>query len=123
MNVYDFDKTIFYPDSSFCFFFYCLRHYPRAVLRRSGEIVRFALRYARRAVSTKELKEKLFAFLCDLPVKRFREAFPDGQIDAFYSDSFSDAPLARIARQAWLVKKETLSPWPLDAEGKRKDRD
>ncbi len=196
MNVYDFDKTIFYPDSSFCFFFYCLRHYPRAVLRRSEEIVRFALRYARRAVSTKELKEKLFAFLCDLPdpeetvrrfwderfsgvgrwylaqkreddliisaspeflvreatgrlgvallgtrmdmhsgriegenchdaekVKRFREAFPDGQIDAFYSDSFSDAPLARIARQAWLVKKETLSPWPLDAEGKRKDRD
>ena len=29
MNVYDFDKTIFYPDSSVTFCLYCLRRYPR----------------------------------------------------------------------------------------------
>ncbi|MBQ8110305.1 MAG: haloacid dehalogenase-like hydrolase [Clostridia bacterium] len=44
-------------------------------------------------------------------VRRFRERFPDGKIDAFYSDSYSDAPLARLAGQAWLVKGERLEPW------------
>ena len=33
MNVYDFDDTIFVPDSSFCFVRFCLRHYPRAVFK------------------------------------------------------------------------------------------
>ena len=33
MNVYDFDQTIFYPDSSCTFFLYCLKKYPGAVLR------------------------------------------------------------------------------------------
>ena len=28
MNVYDFDQTIFYPDSSYCFLLYCLKKYP-----------------------------------------------------------------------------------------------
>ena len=44
-------------------------------------------------------------------VRRFREQFGDAVIDRFYSDSHSDDPLARIARQAYLVKGETLSPW------------
>lgn len=185
MNVYDFDKTVFYPDSSYTFFLYCLKRYPGAVLRTGGDILRVWPRYLRRAASTKELKEKLFAFLRFVPepeklikafwdehisgvgawylaqkrpddliisaspeflvreaadrlgvsllatrmdlhsgriegenchdeekLRRFREAFPDGVIDEFYSDSLSDAPLARIAGRAWLVKKETRSPWP-----------
>ena len=185
MNVYDFDKTIFYPDSSVSFFLYCLRKHPHAVLRTGKDIVRYSLRYTNKNVTTKELKEKLFAFLLFLPepekavsefwdthfsgigkwylaqkrsddlivsaspeflvgeaarrlgvsvlgtrmnihtgqiegenchdvekTKRFFEAYPDGKIESFYSDSLSDAPLARLARQAWLVNKETLSPWP-----------
>ena len=32
-------------------------------------------------------------------------------IDEFYSDSRSDAPLARMAKRAYLVKGETLLPW------------
>lgn len=196
MNVYDFDKTIFYPDSSVSFFLYCLKHYPAAVLPRSKDIVRTALLYARRAVNTKELKQVLFSFLRGLPepeeavrrfwdkrfhgigawylarrreddliisaspeflvrepasrlgvallgtrmdirsgviegenchdeekVRRFYAAYPDGKIEDFYSDSLSDAPLARIAQRAWIVKKEKLSPWPTDGAGRRKDRD
>ena len=44
-------------------------------------------------------------------VRRFREIFPDGEIDDFYSDSHSDDPLAKLARRAFLVKGEKLLPW------------
>lgn len=38
-------------------------------------------------------------------VNRFYKEFPDGKIDKFYSDSKSDLPLAKIAKEAFLVKK------------------
>ena len=44
-------------------------------------------------------------------VRRFYEVFPEGKIDEFYSDSYSDTPLARLARKAYLVKGEKLLPW------------
>ena len=44
-------------------------------------------------------------------VRRFREVFPDGVIDNFYSDSHSDDPLAALAKQAWLVKGERIKAW------------
>ena len=36
-------------------------------------------------------------------VRRFYEAYPDGVIENFYSDSVSDAPLARIAKEAFVI--------------------
>ena len=36
---------------------------------------------------------------------------PDAQIEDFYSDSYSDDPLARIAKRAILVKGDQLLPW------------
>lgn len=185
MNVYDFDKTIFYPDSSYAFFCFCLKHYPAAFLRTAPQVIGYSLLYAVGAVRTKTLKEQLFSFLRYLPepreaveafwrgsfagigewyltqkkeddliitaspeflvgvaaerlgvrligtrmdiqsgrisgenchddekVNRFREAYPDGEIDEFYSDSLSDTPLAMIAKRAFLVKKGKLSAWP-----------
>jgi len=47
-------------------------------------------------------------------VRRMREAYPEAQIDAFYSDSKSDLPLARLARKAVLVKDDVLEPFVLD---------
>jgi len=44
-------------------------------------------------------------------VRRFRERFPDASIDDFYSDSYSDDPLAQIAKRAILVKGDHLLPW------------
>ena len=63
MNTYDFDKTIFYPDSSACFYRYCLKHYPAAVLPTLRDSLRMALRYNRGEVTEKALKEQLFSFL------------------------------------------------------------
>lgn len=44
-------------------------------------------------------------------VRRFYEAFPEGEIDDFYSDSYSDDPLAQISKRAFLVKGDQLLPW------------
>lgn len=42
----------------------------------------------------------------------FRERFPDGHIEAFYSDSLSDTPMARLAERAYLIKRGVPTPWP-----------
>lgn len=44
-------------------------------------------------------------------VRRFREAFPRDRVEAFYSDSRSDDPMAALADHAWLVKGDKLLPW------------
>ena len=45
-------------------------------------------------------------------VKRFYAVFPNGKVDAFYSDSFSDTPMAKLASKAYLIKKGQVFPWP-----------
>jgi len=47
-------------------------------------------------------------------VVRFEQCFPDGKIDEFYSDSYSDSPLAALADKAFLVKGNKLLPWRRD---------
>lgn len=44
-------------------------------------------------------------------VVRFYDAFPNGKIDSFYSDSYSDTPLAKISQKAYLVKGDKLLAW------------
>ncbi len=186
MNVYDFDQTIFEPDSSYAFVLYCLRHYPRAVSRalpRAGLMGALRLLKLR---DTRALKEEVFSFLPLLDdvdriveefwaenisgvsawylaqkqeddlilsaspafllqpvadwlgvrliatpmdkhtgkiigknchdyekVTRFYAAFPNVRPARFYSDSLSDAPMARIAEEAFLVKHGECLPWPL----------
>ncbi len=43
--------------------------------------------------------------------RRFAAAFPDGEIEAFYSDSLSDAPMAELSAESFVVSGETLLPW------------
>ena len=49
-------------------------------------------------------------------VRRFREHYPDGHIDGFYSDSWSDLPLAKLADSAYLIKHETVCTWDTKAK-------
>jgi putative flippase GtrA len=44
-------------------------------------------------------------------VRRFRERYGDAEIDEFYSDSCSDAPLAEKAHRSFIVKGTTCIPW------------
>ena len=64
MNVYDFDETIFVPDSSFCFVRFCMRHYPRAVFRvLPGTLWQFILYLREGRKDAGKLKESMFSFL------------------------------------------------------------
>ena len=186
MNVYDFDETIFHPDSSFSFVLYCLRRYPRAVLRAiPASVLAWVLYLKNGRKDAQQLKEALFSFLNriedvegtverfwdehfeeieswylnqrsedDLIIsaspefllapaaerlgvrllatpmnpytgkitgknchdaekqRRFLEAYPGERVHAFYSDSLSDAPMAELAEEAFLVKGTAILPWP-----------
>lgn len=58
MNVYDFDKTIFYPDSSCCFILYCLKKHPGKVLPALLGAVPMVF-----GGYTQRMKEQFFSFL------------------------------------------------------------
>ena len=44
-------------------------------------------------------------------VRRFREKYPYESVDQFYSDSFSDLPMAKIAEKSFLIHNGCLKPW------------
>ena len=44
-------------------------------------------------------------------VVRFRALFPNEEVDEFYSDLYCDTPMARLAKRAYIVKGEKLTPW------------
>ena len=187
MNVYDFDNTVFRPDSSFAFCMFCLRRYPRLMLNDvSGLLPALIAIRSGKISDVSPLKERVFSFLRYLPdvdqtvcdfwqanlsgfqtwyleqkrsddviisaspefllksvtedylgvhliatkmdrytgrilglnchdmqkVIRFREEYPWASVDAFYSDSLTDGPMAEIADQAYFVCKDGLVPWP-----------
>ena len=44
-------------------------------------------------------------------VRRFREIFGNAKIKEFYSDSFSDTPMAEISEKAFMIKGTKISDW------------
>ena len=44
-------------------------------------------------------------------VKRFREQYPYENIEKFYTDSISDIFMAKEAKQAYIVKGNTIKEW------------
>lgn len=45
-------------------------------------------------------------------VRRFYEKFPESiRVDNFFSDSYSDTPLARLASESFIVKGNKLEKW------------
>lgn len=184
MNVYDFDKTIFYPDSSWTFCLYLAKKYPAVFIDsawtiakgfymtvKTGEpayyketafsmikylpdvdsfVNRFWEENKNKLLSwykkekkpddvivsagpeflLKPLAEILGVRLIATPmdkfsgriiginnsgeekVRRFRAEYPEERIDAFYSDSLRDAPMAHIAKNAFICKRGKIFPWP-----------
>ena len=92
MNAYDFDKTIFYPDSSACFFRYCLKKHPWPVMRVLPVSVGLFVRYRKKQLGARELKQQLFSFLGEL-----NDA--EELVASFWEENFS-----RIG--AWYLKQK-----------------
>jgi HAD superfamily phosphoserine phosphatase-like hydrolase len=53
-------------------------------------------------------------------VMRFQEKFPNSEVNEFYSDSQSDAPMANIARKSFLVKGERIINWNIEQHHSKK---
>ena len=107
MNVYDFDRTIFFPDSSTCFVLYCLRHYPRAVLPALPGAAFLGLKRMASLADTRELKQQVFSFLSSLDnvdeiVKQFWEE-KRGQIADWYLEQRRPDDLIISASPAFLL--------------------
>ena len=43
--------------------------------------------------------------------RRFFERFSSDDIDSFYYDSYSDTPMAKLAKKAYIIKKHRPLPW------------
>lgn len=109
MNVYDFDKTVFYPDSSVCFFLYCLRHYPRQVLNVAPYSLVQALSYLwNRKRDAKKLKEALFSYLNRIEdVETVVESFWEknfSRVQPWYLEQKKDDDLIISASAEFLLK-------------------
>ena len=44
-------------------------------------------------------------------VARFRKEYPKSSIDEFYSDHYSDSPLAKLSYKAYIVNGDKISDW------------
>lgn len=54
--------------------------------------------------------------------RRFREIYGETVIECFYSDSYSDLPMAKIAREAVMVKGDDLRPFFGNEKPERKKK-
>lgn len=49
-------------------------------------------------------------------VNRFLEKFPNKIVEKFYTDSYSDAPMAILARKAYMVNRSNVKEWIINHE-------
>lgn len=83
MNVYDFDKTIFNPDSSKKFIFYCLKKKPYVVYRLPLAGVYF-IKYKLGLCEKDAMKEKLFSIIRHFqPLDKYVHDFWSKNMDGF----------------------------------------
>ena len=109
MNCYDFDQTIFFPDSSYLFVMHCLRRYPKAVLRALPGTLLFGLLKLLGRRDTREVKEKVFSFLpylddVDRVVQEFWEENFESGIAAWYLNQRRDDDVILSASPEFLLQ-------------------
>lgn len=108
MNVYDFDNTIFYPNSAVLFCLYCARRFPKKVLKHSLQIVWYSLLYLLHKSSLKKTEEQIFKFITEIPdVTAVSEAFWDkyqNKISEWYLLQKRDDDLIISASPEFLLK-------------------
>ena len=44
-------------------------------------------------------------------VRRFKEIYGDVRPEKFYSDSYTDEPMAKLAGEAFIVSGDEITPW------------
>lgn len=85
MNLYDFDKTIYYGDSPVKFYIFCLKKYPKIWWHLFKSGFWFVLK-SLHIINPSEFKERIFSFILYLPdYKKEVEIFWEREIKNIYS--------------------------------------
>lgn len=108
MNCYDFDKTIFNPDSSVLFTCYCAAHHPLAMLHAVPPVVNYGIKYLLKKTDFSTLKEKSYVFLkylkdVDGDVNRFWEK-RSSRIEKWYLAQKRDDDIIISASPEFLLR-------------------
>lgn len=86
MNVYDFDKTIYYNDSTSDFYLFCLRRHPSIIKHFPKTMLAFIM-YLLKIYTKTQFKEVMYSFLHEVDIERdlpdFWESHND-KIKPFY---------------------------------------
>lgn len=59
MNVYNFDKTVFYSDSMICFVFFCIRRHPKLIFKYLPNLIKHYILYSFGKIGTSRFRSKL----------------------------------------------------------------
>lgn len=106
MNVYDFDKTIYYDDSATDFYLFSLKKDPKLALKLPNLAYNY-LKFKKGKITRTELKEVLYQYLptidnLDERVKEFWAAH-DHKIKQWYLDQKRDDDLIISASPEFLI--------------------
>ncbi|MBR2590732.1 MAG: haloacid dehalogenase-like hydrolase [Clostridia bacterium] len=88
MNVYDFDGTIYYKNTSIDFAFWCMNRHPSLYFTYSWQVLRAYILYKRGKLANYQLLRKLFSFLTkvkdlDIQIERYWDK-NESKISAWY---------------------------------------
>lgn len=76
MNVYDFDKTIYYNDSTSDFYVFCLKRHP-SIVKHFPKTVWAFIKYIFGANTKTQFKEVMYSFLLEVDIEKDLKDFWD----------------------------------------------
>ena len=111
MNVYDFDKTIFYPDSLTQFILQCILRYPKLLISYCPKTLFTAILLAMKKISVTQAVEQLASFVKEIPdidaeVKLFWQK-NSSKVSKWYLDRKKPSDLIISASPEFLLKPLT----------------
>jgi len=107
MNVYDFDETIFYPDSSYSFIRWTLRKYPRIFIHWVFPFMWYGLLFLLRLTTKEKFKWAIFGVVrylddVDAEVREFWDTHTEGFCEWYLKQKTPD-DLIISASPEWLL--------------------
>lgn len=106
MNVYDFDKTIYYNDSTSDFYVFCLKRHP-SVIKHFPKTMLAYIKYILRINTKTQFKEVMYEFLHEVEIEKDLPDFWEGHkkgIKQFYLDQMQQDDVIISASPEFLLK-------------------
>jgi len=106
MNVYDFDKTIYYNDSTSDFYVFCLKRHP-SILKHFPKTMFYYIKYLLRINTKTQFKEVMYEFLHEVNIEKDLPEFWDvhkKKIKPFYLNQMQQDDVIISASPEFLLE-------------------